>query len=74
MPLADETFSAELRAQLARKQLTSRGLAVELGISPSQAGRLLKGQSPWSLKKATQAASWSGLDFVSIFSSEELGL
>ena len=73
MPLIQETFSAEMRAQIARKQLSSGDLANELDLSASQVNRLLRGNSRWSLDQATRAATWAGLDVVSIFSGRESG-
>lgn len=55
-------FSAEVRAQLARKQLTSAQLAQGLGLSSSTISRLLSGQQRWSIDQANRASKWLGAD------------
>ena len=55
-------FAGEMRAQIARKQLTSGELASELHLSSSTVNRLLTGKQTWSLVNATLAANWAGLD------------
>jgi len=62
MPLTNEIFAGEMRAQIARKQLTSGELASELHLSSSTVNRLLTGKQTWSLVNATLAANWAGLD------------
>ena len=67
MPSINENFAAEMRAQLARKQLTSRDLADELHLSYSSASRLLNGKAKWSLDTATRAALFAGLTLSEVF-------
>ena len=64
------SFSAEMRAQIARKQITTADLATELGISKSTVYRLLNGERKWSFDLATRAGIWVGLDFSTILKSE----
>jgi transcriptional regulator with XRE-family HTH domain len=63
MSQINATFAGEIRAQLARKQLTTAQLAQELNISKSTAYRLLNGEQSWSFDQATRAGIWAGLDF-----------
>ena len=62
MPSINENFAAEMRAQIARKQLTSSDLALELQLSNSSVSRLLSGRQSWSLDNAITAVAWAGLD------------
>lgn len=62
-PPLSETFSAEVRANLARRQLTVGQLATELGISEATAYRWLA-RGEWPLNEANAAATWFG--FASI--------
>ena len=72
MPLINEKFATEMRAQIARKQLSSGALASELGLSASQVSRLLGGRANWSLETAARAAEWAGLNFESILLGRDL--
>ena len=62
MQLANDKFAAEMRAQIARKQLSSKELAANLGMSYATLNRLLSGKQNWSLDQATRAALLIGLN------------
>jgi hypothetical protein len=56
-------FSAEVRANLARRQQAVGALAEHLGISEATAYRWLNG-GQWPLNEADAAARWFGFDSV----------
>ena len=64
MSLTSHNFAAEMRAQIARNQLTLGELADELSLSTRQVSRLVNGESKWSLDNALKAASWAGLSIT----------
>lgn len=66
MPSTNENFASEMRAQIARKRLTSSDLALELQLSNSSVNRLLSGKQIWSLANATKAARWAGLELSEV--------
>lgn len=66
MNLTSQTFSTELRAQMARKQLASGDLALALSVSKSTASRLVNGEKNWTLDQARTASEWAGLPISQI--------
>jgi len=62
MSKINSTFSEELRAQIARKQLTSGDLVSILNKSKASVSRLVNGERAWTLEDAAVAADWAGLE------------
>jgi transcriptional regulator with XRE-family HTH domain len=56
-----DTFTAEVRAELARQRRTQRDLAAALEVDESTLGRWLTGRSDWPLSAALAAADWLGV-------------
>lgn len=70
MTSTNATFAANLRAEIARKQLTSSDLVDVLKKPKSSVYRLLNGQQIWALQDAGKAAEWVGVPLVKLFEGE----
>ena len=55
------TFTAEVRAELARKRRTQRELAAALEVDESTVNRWLTERGDWPLSAAIAAAEWLGV-------------
>lgn len=68
--LAD-SVAAEVRAQLARQQLTGTALAAAIGKSEMYVSRRLRGQVAFDLADVEQAAKFLGVSFADLLPSPE---
>lgn len=60
-PTASEVVASNVRAELARRNIPARDLALALGWSKAKASRRLSGQNPWTVDDVTATA-----DFLSV--------
>jgi len=68
--LAD-SVAAEVRAQLARRQLTGTALAAAIGKSEMYVSRRLRGQVAFDLADIEQAAQFLGIPVVDLMQVPE---
>lgn len=71
MTSTNEIFAANLRAEIARKQLISSDLVDVLHKPKSSVYRLIRGEQIWSLTDATYAAEWVGVSLTKLFKEGE---
>ena len=60
-PSLGSQVAGALRAEMARKRLTSKDLAVALNCSQSSASRRMAGATPLDLDELTRIAEWLGV-------------
>ncbi len=68
--LAD-SVAAEVRAQLARRQLTGMALATAIGKSDMYVSRRLRGEVPFDLIDVEQAARFLGVTVAELMPAPE---
>ena len=64
--------SSEVRAWLARRQLTQRNLASHLGISATSLSFRMKGKTPWSIVELAQVADWLDISLAQLLGDQLL--
>lgn len=64
--------SSEVRAWLARRQLTQRNLASHLGISTTSLSFRMKGKTPWSIVELAQVADWLDISLAQLLGDQLL--
>jgi len=59
--MRSETWTGEVRAEMARQRRTQRDLAEHLGVDESTVNRWMTGRSDWPLGAALDTSAWLGV-------------
>lgn len=66
-----EHIAAEVRAGMARKKITQRKLAEEIGLGLPTLSRRLNGHQPFTIDELLRISQVLGIAFANFFPSEE---
>lgn len=62
--------AGEIRAHLARRQISGKTFAARLGLSQFAVSRRLRGQTPFSIDELSRAAEFLGVPLVDLLPSQ----
>lgn len=67
-----QTVAAEVRAHLARKQISSREIAELVGLTPSQMSRRINGSIAFTVEEIGEVAKALGVTVSSLYGEGDL--
>lgn len=63
---AVHVLAAEIRAHLARRQLTQHQLGEAIGLSPQSVSLRMNGRVPWTFEEVLKVAQWLEIPVASL--------